>query len=282
MVNTIIKDFIEHNNKLVEEWMENPSAFCNNNVYFRHDRTLLETLSEYGLPEPYLGNPNRCSAVIININPGGVMKDYNCLCTKERPINFINRYLMPGQYESYAHEFPYLTLPEKKRGTNWWISRNAWIEYFLSIVPIERKEEGLYPFAIELCPWHSDKWKGMRYDNTELKAYINQYVIKPAGEAIKNSKLPFGLGVGTPIIKALKELDFITEEEWTWETTTLEQWPINSKGRIKRGYVFLRDKTSSSSFLCTWAQGGNKAPSKVFQKIEKEIYEIIQNKFYPI
>lgn len=271
MVNKILKDFIEHNDKLVKEWMNNPLGYCENDVYFRQGCKL----SMYGMPEPYLGDPFHCSAVIVNINPGRVMKKHNCWCTKEESSNFINKYLMSGQsYKDYALKFPYLTLPEGERGTNWWESRNNWIKNFYS-------QEDLRPFAIELCPWHSDKWKGMKCDNEELKAYIDQYIIKPAGEAIKNSELPFGLGVGKPIINALEELGF-QKKEWTWESPTLEHWPVSAKGAIKRVYAFLYHKDSDVSFLCTCARGGNKAPSDKFRKVEMVICEIIKNEYLKV
>lgn len=270
MENNILQNFIEHNNKLVKEWMDNPSDSCSHHIYFQPDCTPAESLSKYGMPEPYLGNPFDCSAVIVNINPGGVI-DCNNWNARGKSSNFINKYLTSGSYESYARAFPYLTLPKEELTTNWWESRKEWIEHFSS------KKDSL-PFAIELCPWHSMKWKGMVYKDKNLKAYINQYVIRPAGEAIKNSGLPFGLAVGKPIVMALEELGFQKKNEWTWETNTLQHWPDKAKGKvIKRCYAFLSHEESNVSFLCTWAQGGNKAPGMGFRKTEKEICEIIKS-----
>lgn len=269
MENKILQDFIEHNDKLVQGWMDNPSDFCSHHIYFQPGCTPAESLSKWGMPEPYLGDPFNCSAVIVNINPGGVI-DCNNWNAREKSSNFIKKYLSSGSYESYAHEFPYLRLPKEELETNWWKSREVWIKHF-------SKKKSL-PFAIELCPWHSTKWKGMSYKDDNLKAYINQYVIRPAGEVIKNSGLPFGLAIGKPIVMALEELGFQKKKEWAWETNTLEHWPVNIKGMaIKRCYALLSHEESNVSFLCTWAQGGNKAPNKRFESTENEICEIVKS-----
>lgn len=281
MKNQILEEFIDHHNQWISAWINDPDSIREQDVYFKHSPKC--SLEFNALPEPYLGDPYKCSAVIININPGGSMSKYQSLATRENKLNFISRFIDGHNYHNFAVSFPYLTLPESECGTDWWTSRNSWINRISG-----NTNELKRPFAMEICPWHSKSWKGLDFEQEELRNYLEEYVIRPAQEAIKNSNLRIvGLSVGTPITKVLESCGYKRVKLWGWDNTEKkfrfdtpisDKWPQKEDNKpVKRTYTLWRRENSDVYFLNTSAQGGNRAPSINFLEVEKEILASIKN-----
>ncbi len=309
-------NFIDYYDDMVEKWLNAYKAYMDNGSDEKEFDDLEEwkmfsenipTLEIKGMPEPYFGDPEKCSAVIININPGQTIdtNDVEVL----HPGNIMKHYgIQAGgktKYSEIAKAFPYLNpeycndkdykalvLSMKKNGlkqdsAGWWQSRNKWINNILSYSHIK---SDLKPFAIEMCPWHSYEWDNNKnnkcfWENKELRDHIKKYVIEPACKAVKNSQLKFGLIIG----KAVCDVIIRCDPENNWERKRMpwnrEKWDdINGKWptkeikdgdvsknritRLTRHYDILTN--GEISFLCTWTTR-NIAPSKEFADVEKYI-----------
>ncbi len=211
-------------------------------------------------PEPYYGNPYDSLAVIININPGGAVASAPPLTEK---------------YSSYAQGFPYLNGGGCLKGQKWWVSRHKWMQRLEKMYNGTTAVSPKMPFALEICPWHSKNWKGMKLTN-KVKEYIQERVLEPATEAIKHSQLGFGLCVSKQVYNYLLGCGAKVEiDENVWTPTSISNWPKSTKGNnTKREYSLL--SYDGAYFLCTWAPGGNHVPSHMFEPIEKFIIDDIR------
>ena len=129
------------------------------------------TLSLQHLPEPYYGNMDNPSIVIINLNPGTGLHE-QCHLRKNVPGILVNDVKNAG-YSKMAKVFPLdgmspnVHMPQKS--INWWVSRLEWIKHILDV----RKQMNLSidlnkkPFAIELVPLHSKSFKVSKAAHTD-------------------------------------------------------------------------------------------------------------------
>ncbi len=273
---TPLQRLILYSNKLVQAWINNQVATLKSHIC-EQQKSKGTVFAPNGMPEPYLGDPYKCSAVIININPGGVIpcNDWN---HKNEASNFIKKYFSNnGTYYDFAKDFPYLnylkTSEPDNKGSIWWEQRLNWINNIIrKSGRIKANEEIPLPFNLEICPWHSKRWKGMKLSNPCLQKYIREYVIEPACEAIGYSQLPFGLIVGKAVCDAIQKADcnWVIIKTWDKGTSNLSTaWPSGNKGKINRHYALLSNGTHF--FLCTWAPGSNHVPQKDFCPVEQTI-----------
>lgn len=166
------------------------------------------------MPAPYIGDPYRCSAVILNYNPGS--EDYD-IYNKDIYIheNEIKRSQQDPQHHNkindpeticghMAHryrdamkcgeyfDFGNIKYPEHRDGQNegpkWWKSRKDWIDVLI-------QKDGLNPFGLEICGWHSNKWDSISFPKNLLESLKNR-LAKVIEEAINNSELGIGIAVG--------------------------------------------------------------------------------------
>ena len=148
------------------------------------------------MPNPYVGNPFKCSAVILNYNPGATKARLNNLhadpqhndqqCNPNTICGHMAhdywRTMQSGEYFDFGNE----CYPEHKVGQDdgpkWWAKRKTWIDD--GLIP----NSGLNPFGLEICGWHSNNWKGISYTKYLLQSLKNRLagVIE---ESIKNSAL---------------------------------------------------------------------------------------------
>ncbi len=138
-------------------------------------------------------------------------------------------------------------------------------------IPLEKQDKN--PFSLELCPWHSHKWSGLKNDH-ELEKYIKNRVLIPAVEAVKKNKLKCAYAIGKPIYECFRQCEckekiHYDASNWNGIGNFLE-WPVNNENQLnKREFSVLA--YNGVKILCTWTQGGNETPSKVFDNIIKEI-----------
>lgn len=166
-------------------------------------------LSREHMPEPYNGNPNDCSIVIANYNPGGGADKnkhtYRDGATVEKTL--INE-VKNSSYSEVALSFPIIDTPINEddwwkdyAGSKWWCDKIDWLNK--NIIPAFDNAECIKkkkPFAIEFCGWHSVSWPGGActkiYNNEALKSVIDKYFIDVLTDAIKQSELKLGICVG--------------------------------------------------------------------------------------
>lgn len=226
------------------------------------------------MPEPFMGDPNNFSFVIVNLNPGaGVCHS----CFKQQNISgtLINKVKRLG-YSTAVKDFPYLrdgktvglTDWDDSPGRKWWKSKERWIKHMLNVCapsynPSDPIPNGYYPFAMELFAWHTISWpsklnkkmeKGGIFGNT-----IESDVIEPLHEAIKKSKFKIAICVGKPIGSIIGSFNAFKNKK--------SSQPIKSVNR----YYDIYDYGNGCRIINTWAPGGNTYPSKDFEKEEEKI-----------
>lgn len=150
------------------------------------------------MPEPFSGNPCKNLVVFFNFNPAFGNED----------VKYMNRQKMKGvitkTYSDFTRPFPHITDPFHKGATNWWEKRNTWLhETFYKKIynggKITKQVKKMYPFSIELCPWHSKSKKGIKIQPLYLEK-----VIKLSEYAYENSCIPIMLALGSSLRDVLR------------------------------------------------------------------------------
>ena len=226
------------------------------------------------MPEPFMGDPNNCSFVIVNLNPGaGVCHS----CFKQQNVNgtLINK-VKTLDYSNAVKDFPYLrdgktvglTDWDDSPGKKWWENKERWIKHMLNVCepaydsgyPIP---DGYYPFAMELFAWHTKSWPSTLNGKMEKRgtfgSTIESDVIDPLHEAIKKSKFKIAICVGKPIGTIIGSFSVFTKRNPA---------PIQPIKGVNRFYD-IYDAGSNCHIINTWAQGGNTYPSVKFEKKEE-------------
>ena len=191
------EEFIFYWDSLISSWAESGTLPETENVWREHFGNKLKAEI---IPEPYWGNPNKNSVVILNYNPAtdSTVKIDDLGHYKNKGYQSISKIMSP-KYSSYASKFPILDKNPDcpfacAAGRTWWLKRNEW---FKRLIP----ESNNKPFALELCAWHSPKWNyiGGGKVGEKVLEYISAHIIPVYKEAIKNSDLKIGLSIGKEI-----------------------------------------------------------------------------------
>lgn len=241
-------------------------------------------LSSDFLPEPYYGDPDNCSAVVLNINPGSSSIHeatklwYHRSCSKHTLIHdFVHRF--NSTYSLFQPVYSPFVAPNWVPGVQWWKDyRNDFIE---RVVELYNNNKGktiriASPFAMELCPLHSNDVSGINFSQKNLRSTYMSNVIIPAVHVIKTSSLPFGLGFSSAICNIFKSNGcggFQVVKTWKdgeefvpgGKITRISGWPIDKNGKLKkRTYQLIRSDAFKSIgfdtgvyFLFTWNQTGS-------------------------
>ncbi len=197
--------------------------------WFMEDKKnpLNKLLCPIHMPEPYWGDPGSCSIVVVDYNPAGGkdMNPHTYRGNGKYPENTIIDYVNKESYSKLAKDFPILKAKEDlEKDCRWWLrsygGRQWWrekIEWMLHLIqpdskPAEEWPENIcYPFAIELCGWHSPNWP----DNTkaidgnkDLKEPIRKWFVKPLLHAIENSTCKMAVCIGAQFKPSILEKYF--------------------------------------------------------------------------
>ena len=188
------------------------------------NENIAKLLCPIHMPEPYWGNPNDCSIVIINYNPGGGM-DMSPHTYKGKgapyPDNTMIEYVNRKNYSALASDFPLLKTTEELEqderwwlrsygGRKWWLRKKEWIQHLVQAwkdskdeqskgKETECSEDVICPFAIELCGWHSHNWNDSTANitgNNDIKKEIQEYFIYPLLQSIENSTTQLAVCIG--------------------------------------------------------------------------------------
>lgn len=275
-----MNEFIEYWDEVIREWSKGKGLLKNvpqtERVWFdktkdnTKDNTKTKLISEY-MPEPYGGNPDKCSAVVINYNPGGsdiIKEDEYCHISQVATKGSMPD-MMGKNYSKTALEFPWLNPADQrpafmnderlKPTINWLKNRKEWVDSLTG-----KASDSNMPFFIDICGWHSKNWKGVRfksnsrYDAEPLVEYLKKHILPVLMYAIPKSELGIGLCVGKQFADViLPTLGFKATTE-----------PVQPKAEKHR--YFQAFENNGVKILCTWSRGSNKRPSSEYLTFEKE------------
>ena len=108
-------DFIKEWDSIIQNWMKNKNVLC---PFIGKSKDL----SKDHLPEPYYGDMDNCSIVMINLNPG-IGQDYQEWSNKDKPGTTVNE-VKNNKYSVYAKPFPLIFGGSSTPSSKWWKSRN--------------------------------------------------------------------------------------------------------------------------------------------------------------
>lgn len=280
-----MEDFFNYWDNVMAYWIENGKMPESEAYWSEQNIDLLPEL----MPAPYLGDPEYCSALILNYNPGahfdfskpGELEKFNN-CTGHHNQLGNPRSLAGAMSHRYREinrryfDFSDPTLPQNftdvkgnTDGPKWWIHRKKWIDALLPV------ENGNNPFAIELCAWGSNRWGNIKYNKkllSELKSRLAQVI----EEVICRSDLRVGICVGTQwgdhVLKSFGYKD-VTSEFTDFKNRGWK--PCDDR----RNYRILRND-NHTYILNTWKSKGfdmmGVPEEKPFRAFEKDIIEKIK------
>lgn len=245
----IVENFKSYWLNVIKVWNERKIHSTENNVWFKDNVT---GLYKVYMPEPYWGDPEHCSMVFLNFNPGGSNEEdssvYCHVSQKENKDSFVNYIL---QNPKALSEFPWYNLkvcPEhifkQCEGSIKWIQRRKeWLESLIQ--PIVKTDN--IPFFLEVCAWHSKNWKNVIFDDTKIK-YLKEHLLPILVYSIKNSDLGIGMCVGkqfaTTILPCMGFKPLSDPEQ---------------PGSTKRYYQWF--EYDGAKILCTYSGAGFNKPS---------------------
>ena len=236
--------------QIIKDWYINKNALA----------SLMDkgkSLSLDHVPEPFYGDMDNCSIVIINLNPGTGLCEQSWH-NQNSPTMMVND-IKRTSYSSFAKGFPMLLGKGPAPSVNWWKIRKAWIDRILNAKQVNNYK---MPFAIELVPLHSKSFKVANTDayvKMMAKNHPNLDVIDAIVYAIGKSDAKMGLAVGKPIYDVLTNNGFVVICK-----------PFQPDPNIKRSYAVI-GRNGHPEILCTWSSGSNSAPAKSFVIHEKII-----------
>jgi hypothetical protein len=269
--------FIKYWDEVIQEW------FCDK--MDTEQQHYGELVNPNYLPEPYIGNPGQCSFVIVNYNAGGgdnrdsmIYKECaRCSKNIESHISYVQK----RSYSEVMTQFPFLLTKdelierelkgiESYSGYKWWQAKRDWINHVAKAANVPNIDDGLMPFAIELCAWHSKSWSDTEILIKEpLKAIVEKRVIDIIIKATKLSKSHFAYFIGKKHIPVLEEFGF----HHIWGDTE----EVKGEKGTNRFFAIYQQEVSNTKAIVTWTIGSNNHPGKsFFDKEEKVILEIMK------
>lgn len=132
----VLKEFKDYWDGVIASWLKK-EEFAHEQQQILGQEWL--NLSRNHMPEPYWGNPEECSIVIANYNPGGGADRnrhafFNCADWKHTFINEVKN----SKYSKVALDFPIIDKPnlndstpawwEDYGGGGWWRDKRDWLE----------------------------------------------------------------------------------------------------------------------------------------------------------
>ena len=250
-------DYYSNWDQLVNKWFQDMKAlepFMDN----------ARSLSLRHIPEPFYGDMDDCSIVIINLNPGAGLCE-QCWFNQNQTGLFINDIKL-NNYSGYAKSFPLLSSRGPLPSVNWWNKRYTWIKRILELNKHycnKQIDDNKMPFAIELVPLHSQSFKVSNIVEYITNIGRSNNMIDTIGAidyAIEHSDAKMGLAVGKPIYEVLLNNGYYP---------SIDTHPIQPDSSIKRYYSVL--VKGESKILSTWSSGSNQPPADTFEVHEKEI-----------
>ena len=276
------KEFYERCDQFICDWYKDPEGCALDSIYLKASNNKKSFLYKQRcfMPEPFLGNPEGCLAVMLNLNPADPMEKF---CYKE---SYARQIISEG-YSKRAKEFS--IFEEGDGGSKWWGQRIYWLNRISG-----NRDENLKPFVVEICPWHSKKWGRLDYEKGELVETIKSNTLEPAFSAVHNAKISnCVIAIGKDYCEVLSELGFKEEVRFMPSSGNLEvfvngsknlekgdywsaceRWPRNKKQELSNRAFTVFSK-GENRILCIWSNkgGSNKPPQEGFDTLVKALIE---------
>lgn len=333
---SITKSFIEYWDNVINIWLGQPvqdaidvkrpldskkESYYKENFFvkieteqkpFFNNHSFNKLLCPAHLPEPYWGDPDNCSIVVVDYNPAGGI-DMNphtykgTLGGNQFPPNTIIDFVKNNSYSELAKEFPIWKKDLKNGmewlcsygGRKWWLQKKEWIKHLVEhLVGEDIDVEIIPPFAVELCGWHSPNWP----DNTnafenDLKDTIKTHFAQPLLAAIENSKSKLAVCIGAQfkpsILSTYLDLDGFKDitkdvfDDIPKDVIYDKTKDVNTNHLSQNGIISYPDNPSKNknqdSSICV--EINNNKPIKryyrIYNIVNKNVNHIILNTFAP-
>lgn len=266
------KDFIDYWDEVVRQWLIN-DADCSFTGVVEDQCQIIQaingtigknanyTLNTKHMPEPYWGDPLKCSIVLLDYNPAGGPEpnrhttiDYKN--GDEKGMSFI-KFVNDNNYSCFARKCPVFRdaddlnnnglnwfSAEKNmggyEGYKWWQRKRGWLDHLVEAV-CGKKDEKVLPFGMELCGWHSKNWSNnMKWINNCHDA-IDKRAIHPLFAAMKKSLIGrIAVCIGAEFKPSILE-NFFINNEGDFDVTQCMLIALENKRDILRekGYRIL-------------------------------------------
>jgi hypothetical protein len=263
----ILKNFIDFWDDEIRAWFAlngNPTVNC------QKWQKIIHNIHPELMPEPYWGNPEESSVVVINYNPGSsetVDEDDPCHINQAKNQNHLTMAgAMHKKYSDIALSFPWLDSQltgfcqnaKHARTLDWMRKRTEWAYRVCNITtPLHAQPR---PFLFDLCGWHGHSWNG---NIDELDVKILDSLKAFISVAIDHSQKNLGLCVGAAFNTILPQLGY---KDYTKSITGYDEWqPIDNNNRKYKAYRH----PNGTRIICTLAQGSNICPDAKFQGHEQ-------------
>lgn len=275
-----MNDFIKYWDDVLAYWVLNGSVPPQESFWDFKKIGLLPEL----MPEPYLGDPENCSVLILNYNPGA--PDYDVASEEykqdtahhsqlDNPDKMVFHYahnyrerMKNGGYVGRDTDPLYNSSNLHPAGKKWWSKRLDWIK---ELIPESTKN----PFALDLCAWHSHEWANVKYDK-ELLAELKQRLAPVIEETIQKSDLGIGICIGAAW--GSQVLPAFGYQDVTAEIMNLTDYRRGWKPlEGSRSYAILRN-SNNTYIINSWKTGFRNmdVPAPEYREIEKDMIKRIK------
>ena len=262
-----IAEYINKWEVFFSNWVESPEKTFKNNIWSQIYKGNSSFALQYDyLPQPFLGDPENCSIITLNLNPGPVHD------IRRFPDGILVKKLIAKKsYFDYARSFPQVKL--KNHPNKFWKKQLKWV---FRLTGIDYNVHGLYPFAIEICPWHSNNWKSPDLDE-KLVAEIQMNVFDVIDMVIPYATKKVVISVGKDYYHLFNQGSLGFEKlleagPKDYRNAGISEWPTNKKGKpIKRFFSLWKKSSSGTIYLNTYSVGSNTPPSVVWDEIQQTL-----------
>lgn len=170
------------------------------------------TIHPSHMPEPYWGDPDNCSIVLLDYNPAGgsnvsYQTSIECVDCGKFP-NSLTKFVKNHKYSELAKGFPLLQDGKKPimvyleddtsediswitkyGGYQWWQEKKEWLNHIAKEIPLNNNLDYM-PFGMELIGWHSEGWgNNMRWVNNDnyIPTILSETVLEPLFDTVINN-----------------------------------------------------------------------------------------------
>ena len=217
-------DFIKYWDEVIKQWLDKNAVHesfvgdaeeqhkiieaINSSV----EKNRIYKLNTDHMPEPYWGNPEKCSIVLLNYNPAGGSQpsphtSISCKACTHGNKSFIH-YVNTHSYSDFSTKLKGPVFRDKNDlkkeglewftgygGYGWWQDKCDWLNHLVKAKCGEASDK--LPFGMELCGWHSEKWSNnMSWIDNGCRNIVYQRAIKPFYESLKCSSAQMAVCIG--------------------------------------------------------------------------------------
>lgn len=273
-------------------------------LWFDKNSPMKNILCPIHMPEPYWGDPKKCSIVIVDYNPAGGhdMNPHTYRGDGTYLNNTMIKYVNNNKYSDLAKIFPILDSKKELEnskfwwlrsyeGRQWWRKKLTWMLHLIESSGVnchnselkgvaEDQEEwpkDVYrPFAIELCGWHSPNWTNfnMKKFNANLIKTICCRFVTPLLLAIEDSTSKMAVCIGAQFSYSNLKIIICNLED---KTQVIRNILCNCNNNCNKRYIILNDQELQKKKLSDESKGSIGVVCNKGQKNERTRYYRVYN-----